>query len=295
MTTSTKALSGADSTQRFLFEQDNIRGEWIRLGSSLDAALAAHDYPANVETLLIESILASILLASTLKFDGKLILQAQGAGPITLLAVEATHRRTFRAIARFDAVGAAASATNMQALLGNANLVITLAPEQGQRYQGMVPMERTTLSQCLEQYFETSEQLHTFLFFAVRGREAVGLILQKLPASSDVQHDEERWQHVVHLAQTLQADEALNHDNTTLLHRLFHQDQVTLYPEQVVQFECSCSEQRSRAVVHSLGQEEALHLLEEMPEIEITCEFCSRHYVFDRKAVLEMFNLPPAQ
>lgn len=295
MTPTTDSIfNKSDFSQRFLLEQDNIRGEWVRLGPSLDAALAAHDYPAHIEGLLVESVLASILMSSTLKFDGKLILQAQGSGPVTLLAVEVTHPRSYRAIARFQDLDAT-TGNDLASLLSDANLAITIAPEQGQRYQGIVPMEQPTLSQCLEQYFANSEQLPTLLFLAVRGREAVGLILQKLPIASDPEQEEARWQHIVHLARTLNADEVLATDNTTLLHRLFHEEQVTLYPEQAVQFACSCSDERSRAVIQSLGEQEALHLLEGLPKIEITCEFCSRHYEIDRKTVLEMFGLPPTQ
>lgn len=284
----------SDFSQRFLLEQDNIRGEWVRLGPSLSAALAAHDYPASIEALLVESALASVLMSSTLKFDGKLILQAQGSGPVTLLAVEVTHPRSYRAIARFQGLDAA-TGNDLASLLGDARLVITLAPDQGQRYQGIVPMEQPTLSQCLEEYFANSEQLPTLLFLAVRGREAVGLILQKLPTVSDPEKEAASWQHIEHLARTLSADEVLATDNATLLHRLFHEEQVTLYPEQPVQFACSCSEERSRAVIQSLGEEEALHLLEDQPRIEIKCEFCSRQYAIDRKTVLEMFGLPPTQ
>jgi len=298
MTPTTDSIfNKSDFSQRFLLEQDNIRGEWVRLGPSLDAALSAHDYPASAETLLVESVLASVLMSSTLKFDGKLILQAQGSGPISLLAVEVTHERSFRAIARCSdsEEELVDSGNDLHSLLGDARLVITIAPDQGQRYQGIVPMEQSTLSQCLEQYFATSEQLPTFLFFATRGREAVGLILQKLPTVADQEQEAVRWEHIAHLARTLNADEVLAVDNVTLLHRLFHEEQVTLYPEQPVQFACSCSMERTRSVIQSLGEQEALHLLEDLPKIEIKCEFCSRQYELDRNTVLEMFGLPPTQ
>lgn len=295
MTDSTDNIhKNSDFSQRFLLEQDNIRGEWVRLGPSLDAALAAHDYPALIESLLVESVLASILMSSTLKFDGKLILQAQGSGPVTLLAVEVTHPCSYRAIARFNE-DEATTGSDLGSLLGDARLVITIAPDQGQRYQGIVPMEQPTLSQCLEQYFETSEQLPTLLFLAVRERQAAGLILQKLPTAIDAEQEAERWEHIVHLARTLNADEVLATDNITLLHRLFHEEQVTLYPEQPVQFACSCSAERTHSVVQSLGEEEALHLLEGLPKIEIKCEFCSHQYEIDRETVLAMFGLPPTQ
>ncbi len=281
----------SDTIQRFLFKQDNIRGEWVRLSHSLDEALQAHQYDPRVEQLLIEAITASVLMSSTLKFEGKLILQAQGSGPVTLLAVEATDQRSFRAVARY--ADPLPKTGDLQAFLGNAQLAITLAPRKGQRYQGIVPMEHARLSDCLAAYFENSEQLHTYLFLAVRGRQALGLILQKLPQADD--DSDERWQHLLHLTQTLGVDEALAHENETLLHRLFHEEEVTVYPPEPVNFACSCSRERSQTALEALGQDEALRLLEELSEIEIKCEFCARAYVFDRAAVLQMFDLPPPQ
>jgi molecular chaperone Hsp33 len=281
-----------DHSQRFLFAEDQIRGEWVRLEHSLAAALGNHDYDARVERLLIEAILASVLMSSTLKFEGKLILQAQGSGPVTLLAAEATHQRTFRAIAHAREL-LPGTIDDLPGLLGNAQLAITLAPTRGQRYQGIVPMEHARLATCLEHYFATSEQLNTHIFLAVDGRRAVGLILQKLPDDKDTPATQ--WQHILHLVRTLSAEEALAHDNATLMHRLFHQEQVRLYPEQAVRFACSCSEERSRKALETLGQEEVLGLLEEMPHIEIKCEFCARIYEYNRSAVLKLFALPPQQ
>ena len=150
-----------DTFQRFLFEDLHIRGEWVRLGSSFKEATQAMNYPSAVQSLLGQTIAASVLLTGTLKFAGRLSIHARGEGPVNLLTADTTHLRHFRGLAKWE--GDIQPEQSFQDLLGNSQLAITIDPDKGNRYQGIVPMERENLSACLEGYFELGEQLDTLL------------------------------------------------------------------------------------------------------------------------------------
>ena len=172
-------MNNADFKQRFLFPETDIRGELVRLDESLEAILGTHDYPLAVQGLVGEAVAAVALLAGTLKFSGRLSLQAQGRGPVSLLLAECTHDGQLRALARHD--GELDTAANIGALIGDGTMVITITPDQGRQYQGIVPLEGDTLAQCLEGYFQQSEQLPTRLWLAAGNGRAAGLMLQRLP------------------------------------------------------------------------------------------------------------------
>jgi len=285
-----------DTFQRFLFDELHIRGEWVRLGDSYQQAVSGVDYPSEIKQLLGQTIAASILLTGTLKFAGRLSIHARSmdssnAGPISLLMAEATNERTFRGLANWE--GNVEKNAPLSELLGNAQLAITIDPDKGARYQGIVPMERDTLSECLAQYFELSEQLDTYLLLGADDDGCFGLMLQKLPDYKNTA-DQNAWEHVLHLAKTLKKEELLNNDNETLLHRLFHEEKIISYDEETVAFSCSCSRGRTMASVENLGQEEALDILESEAVISVGCQFCGTQYTFDRKDIQELFELGDA-
>lgn len=281
-----------DTFQRFLFEELHIRGEWVRLGDSFKEATHATDYPSVVKSLLGQTIAASILLTGTLKFAGRLSIHARGQGAVSLLTAEATHLRHFRGVAKWE--GDVPDDQPLQALLGDAQLAITIDPDKGNRYQGIVPMERDSLSACLEHYFELSEQLDTYLLLGSDAEGCYGLLLQKLPDYKTID-DQDAWNRVVQLAKTVSEAELLSVDNETLVTRLFHQEQVILYPSEPASFECTCSEERSLKAIHSLGQDDALEILENEPFIEMDCQFCGASYKFDRSDIQTLFNLGSIQ
>ena len=202
-------MNNADFKQRFLFPETDIRGELVRLDESLEAILGTHDYPLAVQGLVGEAVAAVALLAGTLKFSGRLSLQAQGRGPVSLLLAECTHDGQLRALARHD--GELDTAANIGALIGDGTMVITITPDQGRQYQGIVPLEGDTLAQCLEGYFQQSEQLPTRLWLAAGNGRAAGLMLQRLPdqvASRDANRNQ--WEHLEALAGTLKMEELLD-------------------------------------------------------------------------------------
>ena len=246
-----------DFSQRFLFDDSDIRGELVGLTDSYGHVLAKHDYPPAVAQLLGELLAAASLLIGTLKFEGLLILQARSSGAVPLLMVECSSEGELRGIARYDdeQIGTDVS---LRALMPDGVLAMTVDPKSGQRYQSIVDLEGDTLADCLTQYFATSEQLPTRFWLCADGQRARGLLLQQLPADRLKEADEREasWQHAMALADTLKAEELLGLDNETLLLRLYHQEPLRLFDPRALLFRCSCSRERSsRALIprHGLG------------------------------------------
>ncbi len=279
-----------DTTQRFLFENADVRGELVALDTSYREVLAKHDYPEPVRELLGEMLAAAVLLSTTIKFNGLLVLQARSSGPISTLMVECASEQAVRGIARYDQTITGASLAD---LMPDGILAITVDPEVGQRYQGIVALDGSTLAECLNGYFENSEQLPTRFRLQADGRSARGLLLQALPADRqpDLEQRASTWEHLNVLADTLTAEELLSLDNQTVLHRLFHQEDVRLFDPRPARFECSCSYERSGNALVSMGREDAVALLaEQNGEIEIDCQFCNMRYQFDRPRIEALFR-----
>ncbi|NQD58469.1 redox-regulated molecular chaperone Hsp33, partial [Pseudomonas sp. CM25] len=197
-------LPDTDFTQRFIFDERDVRGEWVSLDDSYAAVLARHEYPQPVQALLGELMAATALLVGALKFDGLLILQARSAGPIPLLMVECSGDRDIRGMARYEAEQISADATLSQ-LMPDGHLTLTIDPVKGQRYQGTVDLDGTNLSECFTNYFVQSQQLNTRFWLNAENGKARGLLLQQLPRDRqpDDEEREDSWQHVIALAKTL--------------------------------------------------------------------------------------------
>ncbi|MBU6954148.1 Hsp33 family molecular chaperone HslO [Hahella sp. HN01] len=280
----------ADLLQRFIFDELDIRGELLVLEKTIQDALSRHDYPQAIQSLLGQALSAGLLLSATLKIKGDTTLQATGEGELRLLMAEATHRRTARGIARWEGTPNSAS---LKQLLGNrAALAITITPQNGQRYQGIVPLSSDSLSACLEEYFERSEQLATRIWLYESNGRWGGLLLQQLPAARGGEHSAENWERIVALSATLTADELFSLPAEEVLHRLFHEESVRVLQEEPASFWCSCSEERTLEVVKSLGREEALSILDESGEIEMNCQFCMQRYSFGRERIEQLFDSP---
>lgn len=279
-------MASGDQFQRFLFEDSQVRGAWVRLNESYTQVGAQAPYPESVRRVLGESLAASVLMSSTLKFEGTLSLQAKGAGPVSTLMAECSHDRFIRGIVRFDEH--AVSDENFQAMLGEGTMAITISPEKGQRYQGVVPREEPDLAGCLQDYFERSEQIPTSFFLFADEHGSAGLMLQKLPGNTG--QDQDLWNRLNHLASTVEAGEMLTLDSQTLLHRLFHEETVRLFDAEPVAFRCSCSRDRTLAALEAIGKDECYGILEEQGSIEMDCQFCHAHYRFDRNDVDHLFT-----
>ncbi len=284
-------MSDTDYTQRFIFDERDVRGELVALEHSYAEVLAKHDYPLPVQQLLGEFMAAAALLVGTLKFDGLLILQARSEGPVPLLMIECSSERDIRGLARYNAEDISEGAT-LADLMPNGVLAMTVDPTQGQRYQGIVDLDGETLSECFTNYFVMSQQVNTKFWLNADGQHARGLLLQQLP--TDREKDEEEraasWQHVTALASTLTAEELLGLNNETVLHRLYHEEAVRLFDIQPLRFRCSCSRERSGNALVSLGLEDAKQLAAEHGgSVEVDCQFCNQSYKFDAADIEQLF------
>ncbi|MFO7994519.1 MAG: Hsp33 family molecular chaperone HslO [Marinobacter sp.] len=279
-------MASRDQFQRFMFEDSQVRGAWVKLNDSYSEIGNQAPYPASVRRMLGESLVASVLMSNTLKFEGTLSLQAQGKGPLRTLMAECSHDRFIRGLARYDEH--AVTEDSLDALLGGGRMAITISPEKGQRYQGVVPREEENLAGCLEEYFERSEQIPTSFFLFADENCSAGLMLQKLPG--DTEQDSDLWDRLNHLASTVEAEELLTLDSETLLHRLFHEETVRLFDAEPVAFRCSCSRERTLGALEAIGKEECYSILEEQGSIEMDCQFCRAHYRFDRNDIDHLFT-----
>lgn len=272
-------MSSEDVTRKFVFENADIRGEIVHLDAAYAEITGIHQYAPGVSRLLGEFLATTVLLSTTIKFEGRLILQAQSDGDIPLIMAECSNTLEVRAIAS----GAEqATASEFSSLLRDGQLAITIEPLSGQRYQGIVPLEGHNLATCLEHYFANSEQLATRLWLASDGNRAAGLLLQQLPAqlTRDATQRSAQWQHLCTLAETTGAEELLATDQQSLLYHLFHQDPLRLFEEESVRFACSCSRDRCLSALLALGPTELGELLAEENPIIIDCEFCNQQYAF---------------
>lgn len=280
-----------DFTQRFIFENTDVRGELASLEESYAHVLAKHAYPEPVAALLGELMSAAALLVNTLKFDGLLILQARSKGAVPLLMVECSSEHEMRAIAHYEAEHISSGAT-LSELMPDGVLALTVDPSEGQRYQGLVALDGADLAECFTNYFVNSAQLPTRFWLYADGQRARGLLLQQLPADriTDSEEREASWQHVIALASTLSAEELLGLDNETILHRLYHEEELRLFAGTELKFQCSCTRERSAQALISLGLADAqLLLAEKAGTIEIDCQFCNERYLFNNDDVTQMF------
>jgi molecular chaperone Hsp33 len=276
-----RPLTGNHS-RRFLFEGADIRGELVQLDTAFRDIVSAHQYAPGVSRLLGEFLVAAVLLRSTLKFEGKLVLQARSDGQLPLIIAECNSAGEIRGIAR----GAEqATAEHFDQLLGSGQLAITIDPRGGQRYQGIVPLAGNSLAQSLDAYFEQSEQLKTRFWLAADGERAVGMLLQQLPeqVTEDPLERLQQWEHACTLAATVQADELLNLPAEELLYRLYHQESVRLFGPSAVVFRCSCSRERTLVALSALDRADLEDLLAEQGSITMDCEFCNQQYRYTRQ------------
>jgi len=284
-------MTTADQRTRFLFDSFAIRGEIVRLDASFATVLGNHAYPPVIARQLGECMAAAALLTGTLKFEGQLILQAKGAGPLTLLMAECSHDGRLRGIAHHEGTcDDAPLAALLGAQGGNGHLAITIEPLAGQRYQGIVPLDGESLAECIEHYFAQSEQLSTRLWLLTEGHRAAGLLLQELPGTPASERDGDAWNRACRLADTLTASELLDLPAEALLHRLYHQEDVRVFPGEALAFGCTCSRERTLRMLASLGRAEIRGIIEEQGRIEVSCEFCRRQYLFDAADVAGLLS-----
>jgi molecular chaperone Hsp33 len=280
----------SDCLQRFIFDNAPIRGEWVSLQESWQEVLNRREYPTAIRHVLGEMMGAAALLTETVKISGRLVLQIRSEGPVSLLMVECTSKHTLRAFAQWD--GEIAEDMSLQAMTDKGTLAITIEAEGAkQPYQGVVSVQGESIADTLETYFAHSEQLATKIWLCANDHNVAGLFLQQLPSDEAAkQSAEEDWSRISQLAATITDDELLTLEVETLLHRLFHEEQVRLFEPTQLQFACTCSRTRVAETISMLGQQEAEDILDAEGGIEVACEFCNEHYHFDKVDVAEIFS-----
>jgi molecular chaperone Hsp33 len=276
-----------------MFEQYPIRGHLVHLDAAWHALIEHHDYPEKIRDTLGEAVAAALLLAATIKFDGVLSLQLQGAGPVHLMLAQCTSGLAVRGLARYRE---GIQSGGIADLIGAGNLTVTLETDDGsQRYQGIVPIDGNRLADSLQVYFENSEQLPTRLWLHADQNGATGMLLQRLPgeraaAGTDPAAVEEAWRRVQLIGETLTFEELRTLTDADILHRLFSEDDVRLFEPLPVYFRCRCSRERVSGMLQGLGESETRSVLAERGEVEVRCDFCNRAYVFDAVDVAQLFN-----
>lgn len=265
-----------DCLRRFLFEQLGVRGEWVRLKKSWKETKQYQQLSVEVEEQLGQTLAAAVLLSATIKFEGSLIIQVQGDGALKTLVAQSTHDRKIRGLAR----GVVSSSTKtLSEMMGEGRLVITVEPEQGEPYQGIVPLEGTDLAEVITNYFLQSEQLETRVWLFANETYVAGLFLQELPAQDNYELD---WERISALASTVTKDEMLSLGCEEMLYRLFNEEKVRLFEAESVDFKCACSQLKIEDTLVSLGREELESILQNRDTIEVDCEFCGKQYQFDK-------------
>ena len=312
---------------KFLFDGLPVRGAIVRLTDAWTEILArrkantdAGEWPLPVRELLGEMAAAGALMQSNIKFNGALILQIYGDGPVKVAVAEVQHDLALRVTAKV--VGEVPHDARLAGMVNVSNkgrCAITLDPKDkfpGQQpYQGVVPLHGDKrekimkLSEVLEHYMLQSEQLDTTLVLAADDKVAAGLLIQRLPvlgednlagsmvskANEDQIGLNEDYNRIAILAASLKRDELLGLDVDTILTRLFWEEKVLRFEPQAPRFACTCSRERVANMIRSLGREEADGIVAERGEIEVGCDFCGKQYRFDAVDSVQLFTEPGTQ
>jgi molecular chaperone Hsp33 len=271
-----------DQIQRFVFDDVDARGEIIQINQTLTDVLASQDYPKSLQALLGEMLVATSLLVETLKIEGEVSLQVQGQGDVNYAVITANHQQQLRGIARWNNDPGDVSFEDM---FKGGIFTITITPAHGQRYQGIVAIDKPTLAECIEAYFVQSEQLPTRIEIRLdlEAKKAAGLFLQVLPgqAESSANMNNPEFEHLSTLAETITADELTTLSFNEVLHRLFHENEVRLFDAKDVMFKCTCSKEKSANALKSIDKAELLNIVEEEGAIVMNCQYCHAEYRYD--------------
>jgi molecular chaperone Hsp33 len=305
MSTTPELAAGQDTLQKFIFDNATVRGELVDISATWREVQARHDYPAPVKRVLGEMVAAAALLSANLKFNGSIIMQIHGDGPVRLLVVECDSALRLRATAKLNPdleIPADAGVTQLLNAHGKGRFIITLDPAEkvpGQQpYQGIVPLDGDDVATVIEHYMLRSEQLDTKLWLAADDNVARGLLLQKLPyhggkaEATPLSSDEalETWNRAAILGATLKREELLSTTIDVLMQRLFWEETIRIFEPVHPEFHCSCTREKVGNMLKMLGQEEVEDVLSELGTVAINCDFCGQHYEYDKVDCAQLFT-----
>ena len=293
-----------DFIQPFQIEDLGLMGRIVRLDGALASAFARQNYPVEVTSLLAEAMALTASLSGIIKFDGIFTLQTQSDGPVNLLMSDITSDGDMRGYARFDTeaveLASVRSGSMVPKFLGAGHLALTI--DQGQdteRYQGIVELTGSSISDCAQAYFRNSEQLETAIIVvseieADEMPRAAALMIQRMPGEDEESiardDEDEAWHRAVALMSSIKAEELLSEELSVsqVLYRLYHEDGVRVYAQKPLQHTCRCSYEKVSSTLSSFPRDE----IEDMSEdgaVTVTCEFCKTDYRFAREDVANLF------
>ena len=293
-----------DFIQPFQIEDLGLMGRIVRLDGVLASAFARQNYPVEVTSLLAEAMALTASLSGIIKFDGIFTLQTQSDGPVNLLMSDITSDGDMRGYARFDTeaveLASVRSGSMVPKFLGAGHLALTI--DQGQdteRYQGIVELTGSSISDCAQAYFRNSEQLETAIIVvseieADEMPRAAALMIQRMPGEDEESiardDEDEAWHRAVALMSSIKAEELLSEELSVsqVLYRLYHEDGVRVYAQKPVQHSCRCSYEKVSSTLSSFPRDE----IEDMSEdgaVTVTCEFCKTDYRFAKEDVASLF------
>lgn len=285
--------TNSDQLHRFIFDDTDIRGEIVSLKHSLQEAFSTQHYPLPLQKIVSEFLAAVSLMSRTLKFAGTMTLQARGDGDVSLIVAEVSHQKKVRAVAQFQNNSQPEQwrDDDLRSLIGQGVLSIIIDPDKGERYQGIVPLDKGSLSECLEDYFNQSEQLPTRIWLAADEQHASGMMLQRLPQQlASTETNDDSWATLSALADTISTSELLSLEHSVLLTRLFHEIGVRLFDAEAIVFSCSCSKERSSKALKQLGKEELNQIIREDGSIKVDCHFCGHQYEYLGDDIEQLFS-----
>ncbi|AZG08373.1 Hsp33 family molecular chaperone HslO [Pigmentiphaga sp. H8] len=294
----------SDQLKKYLFEDQTVRAEVVSIRETWKEIQARHDYPSAVQKLLGELVAASALLAANIKFNGTVVLQLQGDGPIGLIVVECHADLGMRATVKLREGHAVPDDGTFQSLLnpnGGGRFSVVLDPQErlpGQQpYQGIVALQGESVAQALEHYMLASEQLQTRIWLAADTGCAAGVLLQQLPrqggkaaaepAPASVADD--TWERAQILAETIKSEELLTLTPDALVRRLYWQETLRTFEPAAVSYRCTCSREKVADVLLRLGREEIDDILAEQGRVQINCDYCVKSFEFDPVDCAELF------
>src|SRR5450830_306443 len=310
MTTDTSAATvsvateGQDTLQKFIFDNAAVRGQFIDVSHTWQEVVSRHAYPLAVKKVLGEMVAAAALLSANLKFNGSIIMQIHGDGPVRLMVVECDSDLRLRATAKLDPDATIADVASVPQLLnatGKGRFIITLDPADkvpGQQpYQGIVPLDGDDMATVIENYMLRSEQLDTRLWLATDDNTSRGLLLQKLPhhggkaEATPVSEEDalDTWNRAVMLGSTLKEKELLEVGIDVLMQRLFWEETIRVFDPLHPQFHCSCTREKVGNMLKMLGREEVESVIDEQGHVGVNCDFCGQHYAYDKVDCAQLF------
>jgi molecular chaperone Hsp33 len=287
----TQSTIHQDKLLRFSFDKLDIRGELVYLDECWANILARHSYPDAVRKQLGDALAAVTLLSATVKFDGTMILQVQGEGPLRSLVVQITNTGELRGLARWEGI---VPEGNLLEVYGEGRMLITINKQDGERYQSIVALEGDSLASALNVYFHQSEQLPSRFQLYVHKDRVSGLFLQALPETERSQtmgtgpalrDREENWNRITLLAGTLAENEIFTLSAERLLLNLFNEEEILMHSSKPLRFACTCSRGKVERTLIAMGEEELRSIIRDEGAIKVDCEFCNQHYTFDTSDV----------